>query len=771
MISKNQIRQHIENLYRQNLDADALDYEIFRLRKMRREAIYTLVELFDSEDINFKEFVVELIQGLEDLETFPILSELAYHSDKPDEIKILATTIIAYFGEEIDYNKLRENLKAPDELDEIITRNMLKDLGNPYSLEHFLKSFPEFEYEQKLVMVEYLASIVGDERLADVAGALLEYCDSTELKLSLIEALTNSKSNKAYTYLKEIIQKSTDRSVQAVARKAIFQLGELDSKGELLRVEPQAILHEAYMSSHDGNGDRICVFSTIEKRQYIKVFNFILNNRVGIKEAFGNQFNKSEYNSYIRDVKSNQSFLMTKVPPDYLLERAKQGEARTFNNKSNLPREYLAWRSIFDCQYDKHQWEDKKHQYEIFLQNVQAKEKDLIPRTPELYEDGAINSSWYFNFDQLEAELLELVQLRDQWVQTSESYRKTYARIYAKAFKRVITDEFIDSLQEMLREYAFLCFLEAKKSQAELAITAANSLRSGELDGHPFLRKMIEFTFDLHLNQVLFEEDEEIPQLKLFNQAVSEKGDELVQASRDKFINMKKLRVALNQINDNADDSTESELLPGLLPENSRLTNFEKLQYVSELLPDTPFGQTFPSDFTALSKKKQICLLNEWETAYDSFIEGLVGEIDWYELRSELGIRIPDKLIEDQLEEIETAFLGLMPERGYDWEHLRLARRLWKEFIYLKNGQISPIRKPEAWAAAIEYLVGALYYDRDTQSEVADWYGVSPASLGTRCKTLKETLNLKIYKSEGMKIFTHIGDLLTLMYKTPKEDS
>lgn len=773
MISKNQIRQHIKNLYRQNLNADALEYEVFRLKKMGPEVVYTLVELFDSEDIDFREFIITLIEELEDRDTFPILSELAYYSNKPDEMKVLATTIIAYLGGVVDYHRLRENLKAPEELDEIIIRNMLRNLGNPYYLEQFLELFPEFEYENKLTMVEYLTSIDGNERLADIAGALFGMCASSELRALLIEALRNSKSSRAYPYLKEIIQKSADRKLQALARKAIFQLGELDSKGELLRIEPQAIFHEAYITSHDGNGDQILAFSTIEKRRIIKVLCFIFSNKMGIKEAFGNQFNKKEYREYIKDFKSNNSFLITKISPSYFFEKTKQAEQLTASKSYNLPREYLAWRTIFNCKYDdEYQWEEKNFEYQKLLQNVKSKEKKLLPRTPKLYEEKAISSSWYFNFDQLEPELIELIQLEEQFQRDNPNYPEKYAKIFNKAFKKVITDEFINLLSGMLSEYAFLCFLEAKSSQAELALVAANSLlSSNKRDEHPFIRQMIEYSFDVHLNGIFTEADADIPQLELFQQEILNRTEISNLTPDNRVIAKVNLKPANSQMYDELDDSDFLEADPLLLPQNSGMTYFDKLQYLSEVLPETSFSQNFPKRFASLSNSEKICLLNEWETEHDSFISILVGEIDWYKLRSELGIHIPERIIKGPLEEIETSFLGQMPERGYDWEHLRLARRLWKEFVYIKDAQISPMRKPEAWAAAIEYLVGALYYDRDPKIEVAESYGVSVASLSARYKTLKEALNLKIYSSEFDKSFSHISDLITLMYNRDKEDS
>ncbi|MDZ7262547.1 MAG: DUF6398 domain-containing protein, partial [candidate division KSB1 bacterium] len=249
-------------------------------------------------------------------------------------------------------------------------------------------------------------------------------------------------------------------------------------------------------------------------------------------------------------------------------------------------------------------------------------------------------------------------------------------------------------------------------------------------EGHPFLKRMIEHTFAIHLDSV-----------------------------RDDFENYK------NENRDAEDRSNQIEP-PPVFPLDGTLSEWEKLKLLQSKMPQMPFAKTMPPDLQQWSLAERIRTVNLWETAYDNYIETLIGGIDWEKLRQELEISISNMPLEGFPAEVETLFLAQMPSRGYDEEHLQLARRLWREYIVIKDYQILPKGKPETWAAGVEYLIGALCYDRDPQQQVATNYGVSTASLAARYKELKETLNLEIFTHEFDKHLSHIADLLKTVIKT-----
>ncbi|WCK54132.1 tetratricopeptide repeat protein [Aneurinibacillus sp. Ricciae_BoGa-3] len=83
-----------------------------------------------------------------------------------------------------------------------------------------------------------------------------------------------------------------------------------------------------------------------------------------------------------------------------------------------------------------------------------------------------------------------------------------------------------------------------------------------------------------------------------------------------------------------------------------------------------------------------------------------------------------------------------MDER-YDIFQQQQARNLWMQYIDAVYPDVPVIRKEEAWAAAIEYLVARQNRAAVTQAELAKRYGVSTASLARNCKLISQACSLQ----------------------------
>ena len=758
MISKSQILQQVKRLYAQNLDHDALEYELQQFTDMHAALVEVMVELFDTDDPYLKEFVVKIIGQIEDLEEFPELSRIILESNKSDKMKIFAATIMGYLGKLIDHDELKDSLNVPDELEETLTRNMLADLESPYFFEEFLKLFPDLDDDQKLMMVEILESSTGNERIVDVVGALITYCDNSALFTSLILTLRNSQSHKAYPHLKQIIQKSADRTVQALARKMIFQLGELDQNGEMLRLKPAARFHEAYVTNHDGRGEQICIFSARENRQITILFTFILDETKGIVDAIGSHPSKKDYSDYINNLLEAESLLCVSVSPEYVIQKARQAEEQNQRSQTELPIEYLAWRAVFDCEYgsEKALWESRQEQWAAFSQKAESNAGKLFPQTVELF-DGPFLWSWLYGSDELGLELAELDRVVAGAEGMLSSVASAFPDIFQRAYEHAMTEQKIRLIAGRLREYAYLCFLEGNSRHARLALAASGTLPRDGHEEHPFLHQFIELSIQVLIEQIIISAEEtNSDQLEMFESDAHAK-----RAPNDSAISSEHIMHGVHELSgEELPDAGNPEPEPALLPRNSELSDFEKLNFLNQTLPDTNFSADFQANAKTLPIKKRISLLNCWESGYDSFIQDFVGPINWDELRLELGIKIRDDLLEDLPAEAEMVFLGIMPDRDYDWEHLHIARRLWKEFVFLMDGKLSPAKLPKAWAAAIEYLVGALCFDRDPQAAIAKAYGTSASAIASRYKIITRTLNLRVFKNYYEKKLSYVADIL-----------
>lgn len=80
--------------------------------------------------------------------------------------------------------------------------------------------------------------------------------------------------------------------------------------------------------------------------------------------------------------------------------------------------------------------------------------------------------------------------------------------------------------------------------------------------------------------------------------------------------------------------------------------------------------------------------------------------------------------------QVESLIQSAMQEAAFSPEQITNARMLWRDFFQTENPSI---RKPEVWAASVDYVIGMLEGRSDqTQETTAKRYGVSAASISQR---------------------------------------
>ena len=75
-------------------------------------------------------------------------------------------------------------------------------------------------------------------------------------------------------------------------------------------------------------------------------------------------------------------------------------------------------------------------------------------------------------------------------------------------------------------------------------------------------------------------------------------------------------------------------------------------------------------------------------------------------------------------------------------EHVGAAIQMWLEFRIALGRQPLTMRKPEVWAAALDYTVRKVNFQELTQKRIAALYGISGNSLRARFNDLVETLDI-----------------------------
>jgi len=97
------------------------------------------------------------------------------------------------------------------------------------------------------------------------------------------------------------------------------------------------------------------------------------------------------------------------------------------------------------------------------------------------------------------------------------------------------------------------------------------------------------------------------------------------------------------------------------------------------------------------------------------------------------------RLGSEPLDQVETLFVEGMEDSEFGVPEIIRAVRLWRQF---KESASPTYRRPEVYAAAVEYVMTLFGFYGDSQVQIAERYGVSPSSVSSKWQKIERTLSL-----------------------------
>ncbi|NIN63348.1 MAG: tetratricopeptide repeat protein [Anaerolineae bacterium] len=123
--------------------------------------------------------------------------------------------------------------------------------------------------------------------------------------------------------------------------------------------------------------------------------------------------------------------------------------------------------------------------------------------------------------------------------------------------------------------------------------------------------------------------------------------------------------------------------------------------------------------------------------------EALTSLRDFIDLESDTRLRQRFRaLFEVGMDPVESALTRVMTNEAIPLEEISAAMQMWWEFRIAAGRRNLPMRKPEAWASALDYIIRKLNFRQVTQVEMANKYEVSVSALRSRYQDLVETLDI-----------------------------
>jgi tetratricopeptide (TPR) repeat protein len=118
-----------------------------------------------------------------------------------------------------------------------------------------------------------------------------------------------------------------------------------------------------------------------------------------------------------------------------------------------------------------------------------------------------------------------------------------------------------------------------------------------------------------------------------------------------------------------------------------------------------------------------------------------LGSYIRYEPDKELAERF-ERLFAEAMDEVETLVTEEMTRGKLPLEVVGAAVQMWLEYRICLGRRPLVIRKPETWAAALDYTVRKVNFQELTQREIAEIYSVSPSTVRAYHNDLIQTLDI-----------------------------
>jgi len=90
-----------------------------------------------------------------------------------------------------------------------------------------------------------------------------------------------------------------------------------------------------------------------------------------------------------------------------------------------------------------------------------------------------------------------------------------------------------------------------------------------------------------------------------------------------------------------------------------------------------------------------------------------------------------------------------LPRKEEDDRFLQESYLIWTHFLTASYPRLPLIRKPEAWAAAVEYVVRAINQMESSKKELAARYGITVPTLTQKIRVLKQCISLDLEGKNG----------------------
>jgi len=696
---------------------DEGEQAIERFRLSKEQVLPRLLKMIRDPDENTHVMAAELLMALEDHSVVRPLLELLDDPALDDWCKLSIFGVLQRFEAPVDMEALYRRLRDPEAVARRSQENLLDSFTQAPELAQFLNVLAEhMPLEERSEMIYRLAEM-GDPRVLFPLRAALHMSEETVV-LAAIEGLNRLRAAVAIPWLEKLARYGSTEMIRQEAGKVAGHLTMRSSVpgADVIRDMPlladvQWPLHSCWLTTIDGAGGQVSFVARQRSDGYLILADMMFTDHEGLKDCFGADMMDEEEFEEMLDELTGEGITAVEVRLERCHEAVERAYEQALAVGRRLPLEYFAWEGLLAG-------EDPRPGEEWSVGEVD------ITAHPELLADSVElltleeMESWFFNPEEIQA----FADRHRRLLWRPHISRPKMVQMLRQGVESVVDEARRALLRDRLFRQAWLLaqiYADEEVWQWAMAASAGLGERDVPSDRHPLLLGMVAASLDNLLDTELLDEvlewEEEV-WLNIIEETVAPPAAQQLALSE-----WAKLRSFLQEMKLEVPTGL-SDLMPAEEPQS--------------LLKEVDRGQA------------ALRALNGLESLFDEEIEEHLydaGGLDWRKLRQELGLIPTAEMKSPVLQEVEADLVEEMKLKGCSPAMINRAQQLWDDYIFLTQGQVSPLRRPEGWAAGMEYLVHLLYFEWCTQAEAGDAYEVSAATVGKRYHTLRDELGVQIF--------------------------
>ncbi len=469
-------------------------------KKFACEILLKELVLHEGFELDVIKYLIADFASLEMIEN--TIWEILYNPEIPDRQKEIYLQLLRAFGGKVDINEL---MNCMDDVESVVdeqTQGLLEIAAvNPEAQVDFLDFLMSLPAKEQILLLKSLSEDFKGDEMANMVTPCLRIDLEKEVKEEVLNIMRKIPSYLSVKPLKNFISSSGDEDLKKSALLTLNQIKasgiDIDNK-EILNYREDTICKDssffkAFLSQVDGCGNQGLIFSRINSRNKIVMFSTVINVTDGIMDCFGlYDISENDFLKVVTRFKAHDYVIP--ITAEVAKYKLSQSEKKSSETNTHLPYEYFCW-NVYTCDI-----EENPIDYDsLLVEKTNITSKELYT----LYDTGVFDS-WFFEYDD-NIHVREYINYAITAGKNSDNPVTLVEEKTDDTYAKVFTNEKINEYVNMLRDSAFVFYMNDDFKSSNLCMNVANSILEGNT---LFLKDVLKRSILQHLANIVAEGEE-----------------------------------------------------------------------------------------------------------------------------------------------------------------------------------------------------------------------------------------------------------------------